>query len=118
PLDSPLSTLHSFTACDTDANSVKIAEENAELNEVDGINFFVGSISNETPEADFVCANLTPDVIVPILPLLLAKAKKFLILSVILKEQTKMITDELNKLQNSDFKIETDGEWLSVTIAR
>ncbi|MDQ2746388.1 MAG: 50S ribosomal protein L11 methyltransferase, partial [Acidobacteriota bacterium] len=65
-----------FTACDTDANSIKIAEENAGLNEVGGIKFFVGALAVETPEADFVCANLTIDVIVPILPTLVEKAKK------------------------------------------
>lgn len=107
-----------FTACDTDANSIKIAEENAELNEVDGIDFFVGSISDETREADFVCANITPDVLVPLLPRLLEKSKKFLVLSGILKEQEKMMTDELNRLRVENFKIETDGEWLSVSIRR
>lgn len=107
-----------FSGCDTDDDSVKIARENAGLNEVDGIDFFVGSISNETPEADFVCANITPDVLIPILPLLLEKTDKILILSGILKEQEKMITDKLNELQVSAFTIETDGEWLSVSISR
>src|SRR5215213_9793630 len=49
--------------CDTDEDSIKIAKENAELNETPNIKFYVGSISDETPEFDFVCANLTADVI-------------------------------------------------------
>ncbi len=116
--DSPLSTLHPLLACDTDFDSIVIAKENAEINETDNIEFYVGSISAETPEFDFVCANLTADVILPILPLLIEKSKKILVLSGILKEQEKLITDELNKFQISDFKIETDGEWISVLVGR
>lgn len=117
-LDSPLSTLDSFQACDTDADSIKIAAENAGLNEVDGIDFFVGSISAETRAADFVCANITLDVLLPILPLLLEKAKRILVLSGVLKEQEKTLTAELNKLQISDCKVETAGEWISAAILR
>lgn len=107
-----------FAGCDTDANSIKIAEENAELNEIEDIDFFVGSISDETPEADFVCANIIPSVIITILPLLLKKAKKVLVLSGILKEQEALMIDELQKLQIADCSIETDGEWIAITIAR
>jgi len=118
-VDSKFQTSNSkFVGCDTDANSIKIAEENAALNEVEGIDFYVGSISDETQEADFVCANILPDVIIPILPLLLEKSKRFLVLSGILKEQEKSVADKLRNLQISDFKIETDGEWISVTIPR
>ena len=63
-----------FSGCDTDANSITIAGENAQLNEVEGIDFFVGSISDATPAADFVCANITIDVLLPILPRLLEKS--------------------------------------------
>ncbi len=116
--DSRLSTLHSFSGCDTDANSIKIAEENAALNEVEGIDFFVGSISEETPEADFVCANIMPVVIIPILPLLLKKAKKFLVLSGILREQEALMIDELSKFQTTNYSVERDGEWIAITVRR
>ena len=112
--DSPLSTFYSLLACDTDEDSIKIAKENAELNQTPDINFYVGSISAETPEYDFVCANLTADVIVPLLPLLIEKTKRILVLSGILREQEDLIASELNKFQISNFKIETDGEWISV----
>lgn len=104
----------SLLACDTDEDSIKIAIENAELNETENIEFYVGSISAETPRFDFVCANLTADVIVPLLPLLVEKFKKVLVLSGILKEQETLVTGELEKFQISDFKIETDGEWISI----
>jgi len=102
--------------CDTDFDSIKIAKENAELNETENIEFFVGSISTETPKFDFVCANLTVEVILPILPLLIEKSKNILILSGILKEQEDLIVNELDKFQISNLKIETAGEWISVLI--
>jgi ribosomal protein L11 methyltransferase len=102
--------------CDTDEDSIKIAKENAGLNGVENIEFYVGSITPETPEFDFVCANLTADVIVPLLPLLIVKTKRILALSGILKAQENLIVEELKKFQISDFKIETDGEWISVRV--
>lgn len=107
-----------FSGCDTDENSIKIAEENAALNEVEGIEFFVGPISVETPKTDFVCANILPDVIIPILPLLLGKANKFLVLSGILKEQEQRMIDELDKLQVVNHSVEVSGEWIAITIPR
>ncbi len=104
-------------ACDTDIDSVKIAEENAEINAVaDKIEFYVGSIEPETPRFDFVAANLTADVIVPLLPLLVEKARKTLVLSGILREQQDWVTGELKKLGVSDFKVQTQGEWISILI--
>jgi ribosomal protein L11 methyltransferase len=110
-----LETSDSILACDTDENSISIARKNAELNQVgDEIDFYVGSISEDSPEFDFVCANLTADVILPILPLLIKKARRKLVLSGILKEQESLITEKFRELQISDFKVQTDGEWISV----
>ena len=109
------SVANKFLACDTDADSIKIAEENAELNGVgEKINFYVGSISENTPQFDFVCANITIDIIISIFPLLIEKARQTLVLSGILKEQESLIVSELSKLQISNFKIENEGEWISV----
>jgi ribosomal protein L11 methyltransferase len=103
-------------ACDTDKDSIKIAEENAEINETDEIEFYVGSITEETPNFDYVCANLTADVIIPILPLLVEKSNKTLVLSGILKEQEELVVSELRKFNIKNEEIKTDGEWISVTI--
>jgi ribosomal protein L11 methyltransferase len=115
--NSQLTTHNSFLACDTDADSIKIAVENAEINNVTGVDFYVGSIDAETPQFDFVCANLTADVIVPLLPLLAAKYKKTLLLSGILSEQTDWVLAELKKFQIEKVQIETDGEWISILVA-
>ena len=112
-----VSSVAKILACDTDRDSVKIATENAKLNGVGGrIEFFEGSISDATPQIDFVCANLTIDVIVPILPQLIAKTKRVLLLSGILAEQEKVIVDELIKFQISNYEIAHAGEWISVLI--
>lgn len=105
-----------LVGCDTDEDSIKIAKENSVLNETENIEFFVGSIDDETPAFDFVCANLTADVILPLLPLLAAKSKKYLILSGILTEQEKLVTDELDKSRITNYKIATDGEWISILV--
>ena len=105
-----------ISGCDTDEDSIKISLENAEINETENIEFYVGSISDETNSFDFVCANLTADVILPILPLLIEKSKQILVLSGILKEQESLIVEELEKLQITNYKIETDGEWISLQV--
>ncbi len=106
-------------ACDTDVDSVKIAKVNADANGVGGlIEFFDGSISDATPVFDFVCANLTIDVIVPILPMLIDKTKSILLLSGVLAEQESVITTELLKFYISNFEITKAGEWISALIRK
>jgi ribosomal protein L11 methyltransferase len=108
-----------IVACDNDPDSVAIALENAELNGVSkNIVFFVGSIEKTTATYDFVCANLTADVILPILHLLVAKTKKTLVLSGILAIQKESIITKLTELGAKSFVIENDGEWISVVIKK
>ena len=60
-------------ACDTDPHAIEIARENAKANGVvNQIEFRVGSIEETTPSADLVCANLTADVILQIIPALIS----------------------------------------------
>lgn len=100
---------------DTDIDSIAIARENAELNGVT-IEFSTGSISDDTPAADIVCANLTLDVINPILPLLIEKARKTLVLSGILAEQKDEIVESLSVHAVSDPDISQAGEWICLAI--
>jgi len=117
-LSSSKTSVTKILACDTDIDSVKIARENAVLNGVgDAIEFSDGSIDDSTPQFDFVIANLTIDVIVPILGLLIAKTKQTLLLSGILLEQKDEITEALKKFQIADPKFETSGEWISVLVS-
>lgn len=102
-------------AIDTDSDSISIARTNAEMNGVeDEIEFAVGSIDESADAFDFICANLTADVIVPLLPLLLVKTNRTLVLSGILVEQQRMIVESIP----SPFVpiVERSGEWISVAI--
>ena len=106
-----------FTACDTDRDAVAIAIENARLNGVNGlVDFEVGPIDGKSPVYDFVCANLTLDVILPLLPLLLEKARKTLVLSGILVEQKSQIVGALAELGINEPSVNEAGEWLSCVI--
>lgn len=107
-----------FLAFDIDPDSIKIAKENAAANGVgEKIEFVCGPIGGETRVFDFVCANLTIGVIVPLLPLLLSKTRKTLVLSGILVEQKNIIAAELEKFEIANFKFEIAGEWIAVIIS-
>ncbi len=102
-------------ACDTDAEAVGIASENARLNGVGGrIAFRVGSVTGETASADFVCANLTADVILPLLPALTGATCGRLVLSGILAEQCDGVLAALRGLGVNDCEVESAGEWVAI----
>lgn len=105
-----------FFGCDTDPDSISIAKENADANGVGWIKFEVGPLAEDAPQYDFVCANLTVDVIVPILGLLLEKTGKTLVMSGILAEQEPQISDALRQLGVDQFTVSYSGEWISVTV--
>ncbi len=105
-------------ACDTDEDSVRLAKENADANGVSGqIEFVHGPIDESSPGFDLVCANLTIDVIFPILPRLISKSMSCLLLSGILVEQEGMIVEGLKNAQASNFTITRAGEWICVNVA-
>lgn len=105
-------------ACDTDAEAIEIARENARLNNVgERIHFRTGSIEEHvTASADLVCANLTADVIVPLLPALIAVTCGRLILSGILDSQAEWVTNRLSELGAQPCEVVTDGEWVAIIV--
>jgi len=104
-------------AFDTDAASVNIAAQNAQANDVvDSIMFYEGTMDESTEPADLIIANLTPDVIKPILPLLVEKSEIWLILSGILAIQEQEIRDALGGCAIWDLEVTRSGEWIAVTL--
>lgn len=99
-------------ACDTDAEAIEIARANAKANGVK-IDFRVGSLEDTTPSADLVCANLTADVILQILPSLIGVTCGKLVLSGILETQIERIVDAVNV---TEVEIMKDGEWAAIII--
>jgi len=106
-----------IVACDTDAEAIRIARENASLNAAEGrIDFQVSSISEEISSADFVCANLTAPVIVELLPRLLSVTCGRLVLSGILDSQFEMVHARLVELAATVNEVMQDNEWLALVI--
>lgn len=102
-------------ACDTDADAVAIARENAAANDVQ-IEFRVGSVDESTASADLVCANLTADVIAQLMTTLVGLSCGKLILSGILETQIEMVQAALHACGIDDFEIAQDGEWVALIV--
>jgi ribosomal protein L11 methyltransferase len=107
-----------ITACDTDPLAVGIAVENARLNDVgERIDFRIGSLAEAPASADFVCANLTADVIGAMLDDLIAASCGRLVLSGILESQLDSIVERLPGSEESgDLIVMRDGEWVAIVL--
>ena len=104
-------------ACDTDADAISIAAENARRNGVyDRIKFRVGTVGNETPSADLVCANLTAPVIVDLFPSLIGATCGRLVLSGILDSQFGLVESRLQELGATILESDQDGEWKALVV--
>jgi ribosomal protein L11 methyltransferase len=106
-------------ACDTDPACITIAHQNARLNGVaERIDFRIGTVNGKNAPATCVCANLTADVILPLLPSLLAATRERLILSGILTTQTDAVLARLGELGVTHQETATDGEWTAITVLK
>lgn len=105
-------------ACDTDREAIEIASENARLNNVSSrITFRAGTVEDSTASADFVCANLTADVISDLLPSLLGVTCGRLVLSGILDSQVEDVVARLRDCGASNpIEIIPDGEWAAIIV--
>ncbi len=104
-------------ACDTDADAIQIAKENARLNGVrEQITFRVGTVDEQTLSAGLVYANLTAPVIVDLLPSLLGATCGHLVLSGILDSQIDLVQSRLLELGAPTPEIDQDGEWVALVI--
>lgn len=104
-------------AYDNDEEAIKIAEDNAKANGVaKQIEFHSGSIDDSSPSADLICANLTADVILPMLATLVNLSCGKLILSGILATQLDSVRDGLGSIGLSDIEVTQDGEWICCVV--
>ena len=104
-------------ACDTDAMAIGIAVENARLNSVSRVVFRVGRVEEGTASADCVCANLTADTIIKILPTLIGVTCGRLILSGILDTQRDSVLTRLQECGVSETpEITSEGEWVCIVV--
>jgi ribosomal protein L11 methylase PrmA len=63
-----------------------------------------------------VCANLTADVLIEILPTLVGASCGRLILSGILETQTEPVLARMGELGIDEYAITSEGEWVAVVI--
>jgi len=104
-------------ACDTDEEAIEIARENATANGVGSqIEFRIGAVDETSASADLVVANLTADVIYPLLPTLVKLTCGKLILSGILDTQRDLLVDQLHDLGISAVEVTEDGEWVCLVV--
>jgi ribosomal protein L11 methyltransferase len=105
-------------ACDTDPEAVEIARENASLNGVaQRIEFYEGTVTQVSASADCVCANLTTETIVGLLPSLVGATCGKLICSGILATQLELVVDALHKQGiTTPSEITHAGEWACVVV--
>ncbi|HEV2884318.1 MAG TPA: 50S ribosomal protein L11 methyltransferase [Pyrinomonadaceae bacterium] len=104
-------------ACDTDAEAIAIAKENARLNDVHRVLFRTATIDASTASADFVCANLTADVIVSMLPALIGATCGRLVLSGILDSQVDEVIERIRQTGLAGpVEIVNDGEWRALIL--
>jgi ribosomal protein L11 methyltransferase len=105
-------------ACDTDAEAIGIAKENAQLNGVPDIVFRVGSVEEGlTASSDCVSANLNADMIAQILPTLIGATCGRLILSGILDAQLDTVLRRLQELGVSEApEVTGEGEWVCIVV--
>jgi ribosomal protein L11 methyltransferase len=103
-------------ACDTDLEAIAIARENATANNVlERIEFRAGTVDQSTASFDLVCANLTADVILALLPELLNVTCGRLILSGILDTQIEAVSARLRECGvPENWEIMQDGEWVTL----
>ncbi|HKO60699.1 MAG TPA: 50S ribosomal protein L11 methyltransferase [Pyrinomonadaceae bacterium] len=104
-------------AYDIDPEAVAIAVENARLNSVEQIVFRAGTIDDSTQSAEMVCANLTADVIVDLMPALLGVTCGRLVLSGILRSQVNTVLDRVREGGGPEpIEIADDGEWSAIIL--
>lgn len=104
--------------CDIDPEAIMVAGENLAINKVDHlVKLAVGSAADYRDQAfNLVLANLTADVIIPLLPDLVAcrSSQGTLILSGILDTQQQEVIATLTKLDENVWQVAQYGEWVAI----
>lgn len=104
--------------CDTDETAVEIAIVNAADNDAGFIDFEVATVAPTTPVFDFVCANMTIDVIEPMLPELLRVSGNYLVVSGILVEQEGSLRNRLSSIDAGETRVFRENDWIAAIVSR
>jgi ribosomal protein L11 methyltransferase len=108
-------------ACDTDAEAIAVARENAVNNGLaERIAFWCGSVGDRAREYDLVFANLTADAIVPLASALAdaTRAGGTLILSGVLDVQAAAVAAAIAAVGGDVREVRSAGEWRGLAVRR
>jgi ribosomal protein L11 methyltransferase len=102
------------TGIDNDPAAISVAKSNARLNKIRGACFQLGDVRERklTQKTDVITANLCNDLLIKILPTL--NARRWLILSGILRDQQKEFLQALSRNRIESVRVKRRGKWISV----
>jgi ribosomal protein L11 methyltransferase len=108
----------SVTGIDNDPAAISVAESNARLNKIRGASFQLGDLRKQklAQKTDVITANLYNDLLIKILPKL--NARRWLILSGILRNQQHEFGRALQRNQYDIVETRRRGKWVAILARR
>ena len=104
--------------CDNDDTVIDVCKENAEINNVNDIEFELNTADKLTEKYDFVCANILHNVLAEIMGDLknIMKPNAKMVLSGILDEKKPIVLDAINKYGLKIIETLTQDQWVAIVV--
>lgn len=104
--------------CDNDDTVIDVCKENAEINNVNDIEFELNTADKLTEKYDFVCANILHNVLAEIMGDLknIMKPNAKMVLSGILHEKKPIVLDAINKYGLKIIETLTQDQWVAIVV--
>lgn len=104
--------------CDNDDTVIDVCKENAEINNVNDIEFELNTADKLTEKYDFVCANILHNVLAEIMGDLknIMKPNAKMVLSGILHEKKPVVLDAINKYGLKIIETLTQDQWVAIVV--
>ena len=108
----------SVYGCDNDDTVIDVCKENAEINNVNDIEFELNTADKLTEKYDFVCANILHNVLAEIMGDLknIMKPSAKMVLSGILDEKKPVVLDAINKHGLKIIETLTQDQWVAFVV--
>ena len=108
----------SVYGCDNDDTVIDVCKENAEINNVNDIEFELNTADKLTEKYDFICANILHNVLAEIMGDLknIMKPSAKMVLSGILDEKKPVVLDAINKHGLKIIETLTQDQWVAFVV--
>ena len=108
----------SVYGCDNDDTVIDVCKENAEINNVNDIEFELNTADKLTEKYDFICANILHNVLAEIMGDLknIMKPNAKMVLSGILDEKKPVVLDAINKHGLKIIETLTQDQWVAFVV--